>query len=437
MQRRSTTAHRCAALHRSAAGVTEVDRVTVIHRAAAVDRAIDVDRATDVDAPDDTQFALGSAPAAAAPHAPDGPPIAAGTVVGNYRILGPLAQGGMGVVFLGRHLRLGRTVAIKFLHRRLLGDPDAAQRFFAEAVATARLAHPGVVSLFDYGDHDGHAYLVMEYLRGESLSARLASGGRLSFDRVIDIGIQLAQTLAAAHAAGIVHRDLKPDNIHLVPDPSGSGYEYVKVLDFGVAKLMPSPGDPAYTRRGDLLGTPYYMAPEQCLHAGAVDPRSDVYALGCVLFQLLTGAVPFNGTVLEVLMAHQTCLPPPPRRYLPEVPPALDHLIMRLLAKDPGRRPATMRQVAAELRSIDLGRRFAALPRRSRRPSRRHDQPSRRDQRATARARARPGDDAARPPAGAIALPARRRAITLLAATLVLAAVALAAGLGHIGGAWW
>ncbi|HWM88536.1 MAG TPA: serine/threonine-protein kinase, partial [Kofleriaceae bacterium] len=231
-------------------------------------------------------------------------PIVAGSIVGNYRILEPLANGGMGIVFLGEHLQLGRKVALKFLHERLLSDRWAVSRFFAEAVAASRISHPGAVSVFDYGSFEGGAYLVMEFLRGETLRARLERERRLPIPRVLDIGVQLALTLAAAHDAGVIHRDLKPDNIHLVPDPSGSGYEYVKVLDFGVAKLTAGSCVPQ-TQRGDLLGTPLYMAPEQSVHAGTVDRRCDIYSLGCLLYQLITGLAPFRGSMFEILIAHQ------------------------------------------------------------------------------------------------------------------------------------
>jgi serine/threonine protein kinase len=279
-------------------------------------------------------------------------PIAPGTLIGSYRVLEPVANGGMGVVFLGEHLQLGRKVALKFLHERLLSDQSAVARFFAEAVAGSRISHPGAVTVFDYGSFEGRAYMVMEFLRGETLSARLERERRLPITQVLDVGLQLGLTLAAAHEAGVIHRDLKPDNIHLVPDASGSGYEHVKVLDFGVAKLT-SGAWPPQTQRGDILGTPLYMAPEQSVHAGNVDHRCDIYSLGCVLYQLVTGLAPFRGSMFEILIAHQKEPPPSPRSFDPTIPSALDLLIRRMMTKSPDGRPGTMADVVRELSRIE------------------------------------------------------------------------------------
>jgi len=279
------------------------------------------------------------------------PAIVPGTMFGHYRVLEPLADGGMGMVFLGEDTRLGRKVALKFLHQRFLGDASAVPRFFAEALAAARISHPGAVSVFDYGSLDTGSYLVMEYLAGESLSARIEREGRLPIARVLDIGVELAHTLAAAHEVGVIHRDLKPSNIHLVPDPAGSGHEFVKVLDFGIAKLLASKGPPL-TQRGDMLGTPFYMAPEQSFDPSTVDHRCDIYALGCVLYQLVTGTVPFRGSLIEILLAHQNLKPLPPSSFDPAIPPALDALILRMMAKSREGRPGSMAEVVSELSSI-------------------------------------------------------------------------------------
>jgi serine/threonine protein kinase len=278
-------------------------------------------------------------------------PIAPGSVIGHYRVLEPLAHGGMGMVFAGEDLHLGRRVALKFLHERLVGDGSAVPRFFAEAVAAARISHHGVVSVFDYGSFESGAYLVMEFLGGETLNARLKREQRLPIARVLDIGVQLGLTLAATHDAGVIHRDLKPDNVHLVPDPAGSGYEFIKVLDFGVAKLTAG-ATPPLTQRGDLLGTPFYMAPEQSVDPGNVDHRCDIYSLGCLLYQLVTGRVPFRGSMLEILLAHQNAVPEPPRSFDPAIPPALEALILRMMAKSRQERPASMVDVVAALGAI-------------------------------------------------------------------------------------
>jgi eukaryotic-like serine/threonine-protein kinase len=278
------------------------------------------------------------------------PAFGPGAVIGGYRVLEPLSWSGTGMVFAGEHLQLGRRVALKFLHQDLLGDPAAVARFFAEATAAARISHPGVVAIFDYGSFDRGIYLVMEHLAGESLQSRLERVQRLSIAHTIDLGTQLALTLAAAHEAGVVHRDLKPDNIHLVPDPAGTSYEFAKVLDFGVAKLTAVAAP--ITRRGDLLGTPYYMAPEQSIDPSSVDHTTDIYSLGCVLFQLATGFLPFRGSVMQVLQAHQAEAPPLPRHVDPNIPPYLESLILRMMAKAPRARPSSMVEVVGALSTI-------------------------------------------------------------------------------------
>ena len=282
--------------------------------------------------------------------------VVPGTRVGNYRVGALIAAGGMGEVFAGEHVHLRRPVAIKFLHRRLLGDPEALARFTAEGLATARIRHPGVVGLLDFGPHEGGAYLVTELLSGETLTARLAREPRLSVRAAADLGAQMADALHAAHLAGVVHRDLKPDNIFLVPDrvrPSGAR---AVVLDFGVAKLEHGPASPRETRRGSLLGTPLYMAPEQSLHPGEVDHRTDIYALGCVLYRLLCGEVPFRGSLMQILSAHQSRRPDSPRARRPGVSAALDALVCQMLAKAPHDRPPTMSHVARALHATVLGR---------------------------------------------------------------------------------
>jgi serine/threonine protein kinase len=288
--------------------------------------------------------------------------IGPGSVIGNYRIIEPLANGGMGIVYRGEHMQLRRQVAIKFLHQRLLTDRWAVARFFSEAIAASRISHPGAVSVFDYGTTEGGAFLVMELLRGETLSARLERERRLPIPTILDFGMQLGMTLAAAHDAGVIHRDLKPDNIFLVPDPAGSGREFVKVLDFGVAKLTYDHAAPT-TQRGDLLGTPLYMAPEQSVHAGSVDARCDIYSLGCVLYQLITGMAPFRGSMFEILIAHQKEPPPSPRSYDPTIPHALDELVLRMMNKSPDGRPASMSEVVCVLGGIDRER-FGEVTRR-------------------------------------------------------------------------
>jgi serine/threonine-protein kinase len=298
-----------------------------------------------------------------------------GEKLGSYHIVDELGAGGMGVVYVAQHELLGHKTAIKFLHPEMSKNAEVVQRFFNEALAATKIDHPSIVKVFDFGHHpNGSAYIIMEYMDGESLGARLRKVRPLSPHIVTTLGAQMAGTLAAAHHAGIVHRDLKPDNIFLVPDPIVPGGERVKILDFGIAKLSVDLHDSGQrTKTGSVLGTPYYMSPEQCRGAGEVDHRSDIYALGCVLFEMACGRVPFPGEGLgEILGAHQHVPPPALRAINPAAPPSLEALILRLLAKRADDRLQTMREVAGELERIghgfsagDLAMAATALPRAS------------------------------------------------------------------------
>jgi tRNA A-37 threonylcarbamoyl transferase component Bud32 len=271
--------------------------------------------------------------------------------VGAYRIVAKLGEGGMGVVYLGEHVELGHRVAIKVLLPELTRNVDLVQRFFNEARATTRIRHPGIVQIFDFGQAaDGSVYFVMELLDGHSLGARLRAGV-LAEGHAVALVRQVAGALAACHAVGIVHRDLKPDNIMLVADPDIAIGERAKILDFGIAKLA----DGQYaaslrTRTGSVMGTPYYMSPEQSRGAGHVDHRTDVYALGCILFEMLCGRPPFVGEGLgEILGMHQYVAPPAPRTLRPSLSPALEAVILRALAKHPDQRQRDMETFIAEL----------------------------------------------------------------------------------------
>ncbi len=282
---------------------------------------------------------------------PDGRVL--GKTLGKYTVDRELGAGGMGVVYVAHHERLGQKVAVKVVNPELSKNHEVVQRFFAEAVAATRVKHSGIIQVFDYGEDaaSGSAYFVMEYLEGESLAERLARQPPLSVDELVMIGKMIADTLAAAHGAGIVHRDLKPDNVFLVPDRMMMGGARVKVLDFGVAKLAAENLQLSLkTRTGSMLGTPYYMSPEQSRGAGEVDHRSDIYSLGCVLFEMACGRVPFPGQGLgEVLGAHQHVPPPAPRTINPSVPPWLEQAILSMLAKSAEARPQTMEDVIALL----------------------------------------------------------------------------------------
>jgi serine/threonine-protein kinase len=281
-----------------------------------------------------------------------------GESVGNYRLLGTIGSGGMGMVYVAEHLLLGRRAAIKFLHAHVSREPDMVERFFNEARAASAVKHPGIVEVYDFGYHDGRAYLVMEYLDGESLLSHLRVEGTMKVERALGIARKVTSALAAAHDAGVIHRDLKPDNIYLVrdaPDTEPEARGRVCLLDFGVAKLVRGDGSfsASATASGVLVGTPAYMSPEQCKGAGQVDGRSDLYALGCVLYGMLAGRPPFVGEGGGDVIAHHIFVAPePPSARSPHVPPELDRIVMRLLEKDPNLRFQTAR---------DLGRTLADL----------------------------------------------------------------------------
>jgi serine/threonine-protein kinase len=286
-----------------------------------------------------------------------------GETVGSYRILGPLGRGGMGVVYRAEHTLMGKRVAVKTLLPELSHDPDILRRFFNEAKAAAQIRHPGIVDIYDFGNHkDGSAYIVMELLEGEALSTLLVREGRLPMERVLDLSQQIASALAAAHGRGIVHRDLKPDNLFLVPDPAASRGERVKILDFGIAKLTTGTlSDSVRTRTGALLGTPTYMSPEQCRGLGELDARSDIYSLGCIVYEMATGQPPFTHAGLsDMISAHMNDAPVPPCAIEPSLPPDLDGVLLRALAKLPDDRFRDIPSLAAALHT--LGRVSSTFP---------------------------------------------------------------------------
>jgi eukaryotic-like serine/threonine-protein kinase len=278
-------------------------------------------------------------------------PTTTGLVVGSYRILHELSSGGMGTVFRAEHVLLGRPAAVKLLRRDLSTSPALVQRLFNEARAVTACKHPGIVELYDFGyTDDGHAFLVMEYLEGESLGHRLARL-RLAELEAVAIAQGIASALKAAHRVGVIHRDLKPDNVFLVPDLDG-GADRTKVLDFGIAKLAdaaPSIG----TQTGALIGTPLYMAPEQARAAAAIDHRADLYSLGCILYHMLTGRPPFLADGAGEIIALQMFGEVVPPSQLAPVSHELDRLVLRLLEKDPARRLAGAGEVITALMRLD------------------------------------------------------------------------------------
>lgn len=287
------------------------------------------------------------------------------TLGGRYELKELLGRGGMGEVWLARDLSLlRRDVAVKVLSS--LGGASAVRRFQREAAILAGLQHPGITVVHDAGEHDGFLFIVMELLRGRDLGHVLAErGGPLPVERAVDVARQTAVALAAAHGRGVVHRDLKPGNLFVQPG------DEMKICDFGIA--LTADASAALTTAGSVLGTPLYMAPEQWRGTG-VDARADLYSLGCILYEMLTGRAPFAaaGSVYALLHQHVEDAPAPPRELRPELPTYLDDLVLTLLAKDPAARPDA-RVVAHELAGVQADERSSsgppaesATPRRSR-----------------------------------------------------------------------
>ena len=263
---------------------------------------------------------------------------------GRYELERLIGEGGMARVYAGRDLRLNRRVAIKIPHSHYLTDPDFLSRFRHEAQAAAMLTHPNIVDVYDVGQDGDVHYLVMEYVEGTNLKAIIAHEAPLPIARAVDLAAQVARGLHAAHRAGLIHRDIKPQNIIVTPD--GQAH----ISDFGVAK---SPLSTALTETGVAFGTVDYLSPEQAQGRPAT-PLSDVYALGVVLYEMLTGRLPFTGdSALAVAMKHVTEPPVPPRQLVPAIPPGLEALVLRALAKDPAQRPASALEFAEALRAYD------------------------------------------------------------------------------------
>jgi serine/threonine-protein kinase len=273
-----------------------------------------------------------------------------GRVFGErYRILRRIGEGGMGAVYLCEHVVLHRKLALKILRRELSSDPEIVERFRNEAIAASQIGQENVVDVIDIGrTDDGALYYVMEALDGHNVGAVLRSDGPLAVPRALAILEQVARALAAAHARGVVHRDLKPENVFVVRREDGT--ELAKLLDFGISKV--EAGGERLTQAGAIIGTPEYMSPEQA--AGAtIDHRADVYGLGVMAYELLTGVLPFEGdSAIATLVAHQTRPPEPPSRRRAGVPPEVDALVLRAMAKRPEDRFDSMNQLVAELARI-------------------------------------------------------------------------------------
>lgn len=267
----------------------------------------------------------------------------------RYRVLERLGHGGMGIVYKVEHQRMGKIAAMKVLHRDLATDKEVVKRFRREAEAVSKLTHPNAVQTFDFGTSEGAMYLVMEYVRGEDLGVILRRDGFLSYKRAAPILIQICGALAEAHELGIVHRDLKPEN--LLVHRTKEGRDHVKVLDFGLAKLSERDESAEVTSRGSIIGTPYYMSPEQ-IRGEALDHRSDIYSLGAMMYRALTGEHPFEAqTPVGVLTKHLTTDLVPPRARRPDldIDPRVEAIVLRLMAKKREDRYASVDGVREDL----------------------------------------------------------------------------------------
>lgn len=279
--------------------------------------------------------------------------LAGRILAGRYQLESVLGRGGMGVVYTARHIAINRTIAVKVLRRDLARSGDAVARFHREARAAASIGSPYIVDVFDFGFTDeGDAYIAMEKLDGIDLRRLVKDNGALAPSRALQICKQIAKGLSAAHGRGIVHRDLKSENVFVCPR---DGSEHIKLLDFGISKVTElDDGRGPLTSEGVVMGTPHYMAPELLHGAMAADQRADVYALGCVLYEMLTASVPFSGrTAMEVAYkhVHEPVEPPSSRRA--GLAPALDKLVLHALAKKPDERIRTADAFLAEIDALE------------------------------------------------------------------------------------
>jgi len=305
---------------------------------------------SDIEICPEDQSPLQADPTFAEPPPTD--PLLGHTLDDKYRLDEQLGVGGMGTVYRARHLLIDRPVAVKVLNPRFVEDEAARTRFQREARAAGRLQHTNAVTVTDYGQtQDGYVYIVMELLEGRTLRDILAKEAPLEAARSVSLMLQVSAAVAAAHEAGIIHRDLKPANIFIVQRAEVPSV--VKVLDFGIAKLAAESLEEdeikALTQVGAMIGTPRYMSPEQC-DGAELTPAADVYSLGVILYEMLTGAVPFSGsTPLAIAMKHTSEEPRRPREFVASIPPALEDVVLHALEKRPQDRPGNAAEFRQEL----------------------------------------------------------------------------------------
>jgi serine/threonine-protein kinase len=257
-------------------------------------------------------------------------------IEGKYRIVGLIGEGGMGAVYQGENIRIRRRVAIKVLHMAFTGNAEVTQRFEREAQAAGRIGNDHILEVLDMGSlPNGDHFMVMEYLEGETLSQRIKGAGRLTPQALAPIGKQMLEGLSAAHAAGIIHRDLKPDNVFILKEKAGKR-DFVKIIDFGISKFQPLSGDGMkMTRTGAVMGTPYYMSPEQASGSTDADARSDVYSVAVMFYEAVTGRVPFDASTFNQLMFKIVLSDsPPPQSIVPDLDPAFCSLILKGMCRD-------------------------------------------------------------------------------------------------------
>ena len=292
---------------------------------------------------------------AGATHEHDYDRLVGQTLDGRYLVEHKIGEGGMGVVFSARHVVIERPLAIKVLKREVMRDPATIRRFIQEAQAASRIGHPNIVDVTDFGTTpDGMTYSVMEFIHGPTLGGALRNSGPFPLSRMIRIAVQIARALGAAHDKGIVHRDLKPENVFLVEREGRT--DFVKIVDFGIAKVTPvagaNPNEPRLTRAGSVFGTPEYMAPEQAAGRSDTDGRVDIYALGVILYEMLTGRVPHRGDTAVRTVAMQMLDPvEPPTKVRPDlnISPEVESLVLKALAKKRENRFQTMGELLAGL----------------------------------------------------------------------------------------